>query len=183
MHTNFKLQANITNCNSPTIPPLCNCKECNLAIPGHTMLTQWSDLSRLEKLKTKKGEILTQLYWMERAPQRTLRCPLSSKILQSSRNLGDQLTIIPSKSLEFWKTHTLKFWTLVMEFSASKLWCPHVSFQHIALAMWWCITRDIGLDSWITLINYFELNIVENELCELDKILRKKISNNSMACS
>jgi hypothetical protein len=32
------------------------------------------------------------------------------------------------------------------------------------------------------LINYFELDIVENELCEFDEILRKKISNNLMTC-
>jgi hypothetical protein len=32
------------------------------------------------------------------------------------------------------------------------------------------------------LINYFELDIVENELCELDEILGKKISNNLMTC-
>jgi hypothetical protein len=34
-----------------------------------------------------------------------------------------------------------------------------------------------------SLINYSELDIVGNELCELDKILKKKISNNLMACS
>jgi hypothetical protein len=33
------------------------------------------------------------------------------------------------------------------------------------------------------LINYFELDIVENELCELDKILGKNISNNLMTYS
>jgi len=34
-----------------------------------------------------------------------------------------------------------------------------------------------------SLINYSGLDIVENELCELDKILKKKISKTLMACS
>ncbi len=50
-------------------------------------------------------------------------------IIITSRNLGDQLTIIPSKSLEFWKTHALKFWTLVMGFSASRLWLVHKKYD------------------------------------------------------
>ncbi len=32
------------------------------------------------------------------------------------------------------------------------------------------------------LVNYFGLGIIEDELCELDQMLGKKISNNVMTC-
>ncbi len=33
------------------------------------------------------------------------------------------------------------------------------------------------------LVNYFGLGVIEDELCELDYMLGKKISNNVMTCS